>query len=168
MGKGWGSRSVPEQGGDTAGVEVTATGTGQRMRRLVCSLVLVLGAFTGIGALAVATAAPSFAAGAPTVADGYGAYGNSPVVNLTGCTGASGQETLTCATNPITAGVTVGMGGVRPEHRQHHARLGLLGDCDHRRPLRQHCPLRSPQPRRSPSRAPKGSGTPSTPRRPPP
>ena len=114
MGKGWGSRSVPEQGGDTAGVEVTATGTGQRMRRLVCSLVLVVGAFTGIGALAVATAAPSFAAGAPTVADGYGAYGNSPVVNLTGCTGASGQETLTCATNPITAGVTVGMGAYGP------------------------------------------------------
>src|ERR1700722_19056519 len=114
MGKGWGSRSLPEQGDDTAGVEVAATGTGQRMRRLVSSLILVVGAFTGIGALAVATAAPSFAAGAPTVADGYGAYGNSPVVNLTGCTGASGQETLTCTTNPITAGVTVGMGAYGP------------------------------------------------------
>ena len=114
MGKGWGSRSVPEQGRDTARVEVAATATGQRGRRLVSSLILVVGAFTGIGALAVATAAPSFAAGAPTVADGYGAYGNSPVVNLTGCTGASGQETLTCTTNPITAGVTVGMGAYGP------------------------------------------------------
>ena len=41
-------------------------------------------------------------------------YGNSPVVNLTGCAGASGQETLTCTTNPITAGVTVGMGAYGP------------------------------------------------------
>ena len=93
---------------------VGANGTGQRIRRLVSSLILVVGAFTGVGALAVATAAPAFAAGAPTVADGYGAFGNSPVVNLTGCTGASGQTTLTCTTNPITAGVTVGMGAYGP------------------------------------------------------
>ncbi len=64
--------------------------------------------------LALVTAGPAAAAGAPTVADGYGAYGNSPVVNLTGCTGASGQATLTCTTNPITAGVTVGMGAYGP------------------------------------------------------
>ena len=62
MGKGWGSRSVPEQGRDTAGVEVGANGEGQRIRRLVSSLILVVGAFTGVGALAVASAAPAFAA----------------------------------------------------------------------------------------------------------
>ena len=105
---------MPEQGRDTAGVEVGANGEGQRIRRLVSSLILVVSAFTGLGAPAVASAAPAFAAGAPTVADGYGAFGNSPVVNLTGCTGASGQTTLTCTTNPITAGVTVGMGAYGP------------------------------------------------------
>jgi predicted RNA-binding protein with TRAM domain len=73
-----------------------------------------LSAFTGLGAAALATSAPAFAAGAPTVADGYGAYGNSPVVTLTGCTGAASQATLTCTTNPITAGVTVGMGAYGP------------------------------------------------------
>ena len=66
------------------------------------------------GVATVAATSPAFAAGAPTVADGYGAFGNSPVVNLTGCTGASGQATLTCTTNPITAGVTVGMGAYGP------------------------------------------------------
>ena len=114
MGKWWGSRSVPEQGRDTAHAEDATRGAGQSARRLFGSLVLVLTAFTGLGAAAVATSAPAFAAGAPTVADGYGAYGNSPVVNLTGCTGASGQATLTCTTNPITAGVTVGMGAYGP------------------------------------------------------
>ena len=32
-----------------------------------------------------------------------GAFGNSPVVNLTGCTGASGQATLTCTSNPTSS-----------------------------------------------------------------
>jgi hypothetical protein len=111
MGKGWGSRSsVPEQGRDMARVESGATGTGQSVRRLVGSLILVVSAFTGLGAIAVVAAAPAFAAGAPTVAAGFGAFGNSPVVNLTGCTGTTSSTTLTCTNNPITAGVTVGMG----------------------------------------------------------
>ena len=109
MGKGWGRRSVPEQGGDTAGVEVTATGTGQPACGVSSAVSSSSSALHRDGRPAMATAA-LFRGGAPTVADGYGAYGNSPVVNLTGCTGASGQETLTCTTNPITAGVTVGMG----------------------------------------------------------
>jgi hypothetical protein len=93
-----------------ARVEVGARGTGQRVRRLVGSLILVVSAFTGLGAIAVVAAAPAFAAGAPTVAAGYGAFSNSPVVNLTGCTGTTSSETLTCTNNPVTAGVTVGMG----------------------------------------------------------
>ncbi len=78
---------------------------------------LVLAAMVIVGVSGVATVAattPAFAAGAPTVADGYGAFGNGPVVTLTGCTGASGQTTLTCTNNPITAGVTVGMGAYGP------------------------------------------------------
>ena len=110
MGKGWGSRSVPEQGRDMARVEGGAKGTGQRVRRLFGSLILVVSAFTGLGAIAVVAAAPAFAAGAPTVAGGFGAFSNSPVVNLTGCTGTTSSATLTCTNNPITAGVTVGMG----------------------------------------------------------
>ena len=62
------------------------------------------------GVATVAATSPAFAAGAPTVGAGYGAFSNSPVVNLTGCTGTTSSETLTCTNNPITAGVTVGMG----------------------------------------------------------
>ena len=89
---------------------VEASGTGRCVRRLVGSLILVLSAFSGLGAIAVVAAAPVYAAGAPTVAGGFGAFGNSPVVNLTGCTGTTSSTTLTCTNNPITAGVTVGMG----------------------------------------------------------
>ena len=74
---------------------------------------LVLAALVLVGVSGVATAvasSPAFAAGAPTVGAGYGAFGNSPIVNLTGCTGTTSSETLTCTSNPITAGVTVGMG----------------------------------------------------------
>jgi hypothetical protein len=66
---------------------------------------LLLAAMVIVGVSGIATVAattPAFAAGTPTVADGYGAFGNSPVFNLTGCTGASGQTTLTCTNNPIT------------------------------------------------------------------
>ncbi len=64
----------------------------------------------GLSAVAsVATSAPAFAAGPPTVAGGFGAFENSPIVNLTGCTGTTSVWSLTCTTNPITAGVTVGM-----------------------------------------------------------
>src|ERR1700677_1221642 len=110
MGKGWGRRLAPEQGRDMAREEDAGNAAGQRVRRLFGSLVLVVSAFTGLGAIAVVTAAPAFASGAPTVAAGFGAFSNSPVVNLTGCTGTTSSETLTCTNNPITAGVTVGMG----------------------------------------------------------
>ncbi|MGA2837772.1 MAG: fibronectin type III domain-containing protein [Acidimicrobiales bacterium] len=64
----------------------------------------------GVSGTAVLVASPpAFAAGPPTVAAGYGAFENNPTVNLTGCTGTTSSETLTCTTNPITAGVTVGM-----------------------------------------------------------
>ena len=73
---------------------------------LLAGLVIV-----GVSGVATAVASsPAFAAGAPTVSAGYGAFSNSPVVNLTGCTGTTSSETLTCTNNPITAGVTVGMG----------------------------------------------------------
>ena len=73
---------------------------------LLAGLVIV-----GVSGVATAVASsPAFAAGAPTVGTGYGAFGNSPIVNLTGCTGTTSSETLTCTNNPITAGVTVGMG----------------------------------------------------------
>ncbi len=75
-------------------------------KALLAALV-VLGV-SGLATLAAPTAA--FAAGAPTVAGGYGAFSNSPIVNLTGCTGTTSSTTLTCTSNPITAGVTVGMG----------------------------------------------------------
>ena len=57
----------------------------------------------------VAASTPAFAAGPPTVSQGYGAFENNPIVNLTGCTGTTSVWQLTCTTNPITAGVTVGM-----------------------------------------------------------
>ena len=69
---------------------------------------LVIVGVSGVATVAATT--PAFAAGAPTVAAGYGAFSNSPVVNLTGCTGTTSSATLTCTNNPISAGVTVGMG----------------------------------------------------------
>ena len=114
MGKRRGSQLTPGQGQDTGVTERRAWGAGRSFHRLLGGMLLVVSAFTGLGAAALVTAAPASAAGAPTVADGYGAYGNSPVVTLTGCTGASGQAVLTCTTNPITAGVTVGMGAYGP------------------------------------------------------
>ena len=62
------------------------------------------------GVATVAASSPAFAAGAPTVGTGYGAFSNSPVVNLTGCTGTTSSTTLTCTNNTVAAGVTVGMG----------------------------------------------------------
>lgn len=75
--------------------------------KLLLAAMVTLG-FTVTGA-ALVTATPAFAAGAPTVAAGYGAFENSPPINLTGCTGTTSVDALTCTTNPITAGVTVGM-----------------------------------------------------------
>ncbi len=79
--------------------------------KLLLAVMVIIGV-SGVATVAATT--PAFAAGAPTVADGYGAFGSSGVVNLTGCTGASGQATLTCTNNPITAGVTVGLGAYGP------------------------------------------------------
>ena len=109
MAQGNGRRSAHRPVFEVAPVGGEARGGRHRGRRLVGSLILVISAFTGLGAVAVATAAPAFAAGAPTVANGYGAFESQPIVNLTGCTAASGATSLTCTTNPITAGVTVGM-----------------------------------------------------------
>ncbi len=82
-----------------------------RARLSACSR-LILAAMVVIGVTttsAIAASSPAFAAGAPTIGQGYGAFENNPNINLTGCTGTTSSETLTCSTNPLTAGVTVGM-----------------------------------------------------------
>ena len=83
-----------------------------RARLAACSkLILAVIVVMGISTTGVVIATtPAFAAGPPTVAGGYGAFENNPTVNLTGCTGTTSVWVLTCSTDPITAGVTVGMG----------------------------------------------------------
>ena len=85
-------------------------GIGSRLNtfsRLLLAAMVVMGV-TATSAIVAST--PAFAAGAPTIGQGYGAFENNPVINLTGCTGTSSSTTLTCTSDPLTAGVTVGMG----------------------------------------------------------
>ena len=76
----------------------------------VSKLFLAVLAVLGVaGTALVFSPEAAWAAGPPTVAQGYGTFENNPIVNLTGCTGTTSVDSLTCTTNPITAGVTVGM-----------------------------------------------------------
>ncbi len=77
---------------------------GAAIFRIVSALLLTAGVFT---TAAITFESSAFADTAPTIANGYGAFSTDPVVNLTGCTAASGSQSLTCTS---TAGVQVGMG----------------------------------------------------------
>jgi large repetitive protein len=77
---------------------------GAAIFRAVTALLLIAGVFS----TAAITFEPSaFADTAPTIANGYGAFSTDPVVNVTGCTAASGSQSITCTS---TTGVQVGMG----------------------------------------------------------
>jgi large repetitive protein len=77
---------------------------GAAIFRVVTALMLTAGVFA---TAAVTFESSAFADTAPTIANGFGAFSTDPVVNLSGCTAASGSQSLTCSS---TAGVQVGMG----------------------------------------------------------
>jgi large repetitive protein len=82
----------------------TARVHGSVVFRAVSALLLTAGIFA---AAAITVDGSAFAASPPTIANGTGAFSTDPVVNLTGCTGASGATALTCTS---TAGVQVNQG----------------------------------------------------------
>ena len=67
--------------------------------RAVSALLLTAGVFA---AAAITFDGPAGADTPPTIANGTGAFSTDPVVNLTGCTAASGSTAVTCSS---TAGV---------------------------------------------------------------